>query len=82
MVAITLWPQNLRPIYQRSRYDKEKNLNFLTHAAITDIVRRTGKLDVARAAAGQKSISVTQGYNHADVLIAVEQAVERSKDVD
>ena len=54
----------------------------LRHAAITKIVLQTGKLDVARAVAGQKSISVTQGYNHADVLIAVEQAVERSKDVD
>jgi len=51
----------------------------LRHAAITKIVLQTGKLDVARAVAGQKSISVTQGYNHADVLIAVEQAVERSK---
>ena len=49
----------------------------LRHAAITDIVLRTGKLDVARAVAGQKSISVTQGYNHADVQIAIEQAVER-----
>ena len=28
--------------------------------------------------AGQKSISVTQGYNHADVKIAVEQALKRS----
>jgi len=50
----------------------------LRHAAITDIVQQTGKLDIARAVAGQKSISVTQGYNHADVQIAVEQAVKRS----
>ena len=40
---------------------------------------RTKSLDVARAVAGQKSISVTQGYNHADVKIAIEQAVERSQ---
>ena len=51
----------------------------LRHAAITDIVQQTGKLDIARAVAGQKSISVTQGYNHADVKIAIEQAVLRSR---
>jgi integrase len=51
----------------------------LRHAAITDIVQQTGKLDIARAVAGQKSISVTQGYNHADVQIAVDQAVKRSR---
>jgi integrase len=50
----------------------------LRHAGITDIVEQTGSLDTARAVAGQKSISVTQGYNHADVKIAVEQAVKRS----
>jgi len=51
----------------------------LRHAAITDIVQQTGSLDTARAVAGQKSISVTQGYNHADVKIAIEQAVKRSQ---
>jgi len=51
----------------------------LRHTAITDIALRTKSLDVARAVAGQKSISVTQGYNHADVKIAIEQAVERSQ---
>ena len=51
----------------------------LRHAAITDIALQTGKLDIARAVAGQKSISVTQGYNHADVKIAIEQAVKRSQ---
>ena len=50
----------------------------LRHAGITDIAWQTKSLDVARAVAGQKSISVTQGYNHADVKIAVEQAVKRS----
>ena len=50
----------------------------LRHAAITDIALQTKSLDIARAVAGQKSISVTQGYNHADVKIAVEQAVKRS----
>jgi hypothetical protein len=51
----------------------------LRHAAITDIALQTKSLDTARAAAGQKSISVTQGYNHADVKIAIEQAVKRSQ---
>jgi integrase len=51
----------------------------LRHAAITDITLQTKSLDIARAVAGQKSISVTQGYNHADVKIAVEQAVKRSQ---
>ena len=51
----------------------------LRHAAITDIALQTKSLDTARAAAGQKSISVTQGYNHADVKIAIEQAVKRSR---
>jgi integrase len=51
----------------------------LRHAAITDIVLQTGKLDIARAVAGQKSITVTQGYNHADTQIAIDQAVKRSQ---
>ena len=51
----------------------------LRHAAITDIVQQTGSLDIARAVAGQQSVSVTQGYNHADVKIAIEQAVKRSQ---
>jgi integrase len=51
----------------------------LRHAAITDIALQTGSLDIARAVAGQKSLSVTQGYNHADVKIAIEQAVKRSQ---
>ena len=51
----------------------------LRHAAITEIVQQTGSLDIARAVAGQKSITVIQGYNHADVKIAIEQAVKRSQ---
>jgi integrase len=51
----------------------------LRHTAITNIVLQTGSLDIARAAAGQKTISVTQDYNHADVKIAIEQAVQRSR---
>ena len=38
-----------------------------------------GNLDVARAVAGQKSIGVTQVYNHADLKIAIEQAKKRGK---
>ena len=63
--------------------DNEKIPNWtpyqLRHAAITDIALQTKSLDIARASAGQKSISVTQGYNHADVKIAIEQAVKRSQ---
>jgi len=51
----------------------------LRHAAITEIVQQTGSLDIARAVAGQKSITVTQGYNHADVKIAIVQAIKRSR---
>ena len=51
----------------------------LRHSAITEITfENNGNRDVARAVAGQKSISVTQRYNHADVRIAVEQAKKRS----
>ena len=51
----------------------------LRHTAVSAITLQTGSLDVARAVAGQKSITVTQGYNHADVKIAIEQAVKRSQ---
>lgn len=49
----------------------------LRHAAITEIIKTTGSVDVARAVAGQKSLTVTMGYNHADEQIAVEQAKKR-----
>jgi integrase len=51
----------------------------LRHAAVTAITLQTGSLDIARAVAGQKTLSVTQGYNHADTQIAVEQAKKRSQ---
>ena len=51
----------------------------LRHSAVTEITLQTGSLDIARAVAGQKSLSVAQGYNHADVKIAVQQAVQRSR---
>ena len=41
----------------------------LRHTAITQTTGTAG-LDEARAIAGQKSISVTMGYNHADEAIA------------
>jgi len=50
----------------------------LRHTAITETALQTS-LDTARATAGQKSISVTQGYFHADVQIAVKQAAQRSR---
>jgi hypothetical protein len=36
-------------------------------------------MEIARAVAGQRSVAVTQGYNHADLDIAVEQAKKREK---
>jgi integrase len=51
----------------------------LRHAGITELVKENdGNLDIARATAGQKTISVTQRYNHGDVDIAVKQAHKRS----
>jgi integrase len=45
----------------------------LRHAAITELVyENDGNLEIARAVAGQSSINVTQGYNHADLDIAIE----------
>lgn len=51
----------------------------LRHAAVTEItLENNGNCDVARAVAGQKSIKVTQRYNHADVKVAIEQAKKRT----
>ena len=49
----------------------------LRHAAITAIIKATGSVDTARAVAGQKTLTVTQDYNHADAQIAIEQAKRR-----
>jgi integrase len=50
----------------------------LRHAGVTELVyENDGNLDVARAVAGQKSIVVTQRYNHADVQVAIRQAKQR-----
>jgi len=49
----------------------------LRHAAISEIVKRTGSVDIARAVAGQKSIKVTLGYCHADDEIADREARKR-----
>jgi integrase len=55
----------------------------LRHSGITELVEENdGNLDIARAMAGQKTISITQGYNHADHNIAVKQAQKRSKKYD
>lgn len=52
----------------------------LRHAGITELVEENdGNRDIARAVAGQKTIEVTQGYNHADLKIAVAQAKKRSE---
>ena len=52
----------------------------LRHSAITEIIKTTGSVDVARAVAGQKSLAVAMGYNHADEQIAIEQAKRRKAD--
>jgi len=49
----------------------------LRHAAITEIVKTTGSVDIARAVAGQRHLSTTQIYNHADDQVAEEQAKKR-----
>ena len=50
----------------------------LRHAGITELIaEHDGDRDIARAVAGQKSINITQGYNHADLRIAIEQAKKR-----
>lgn len=50
----------------------------LRHAAVTEISETDG-LDVARAVAGQKTINITQRYNHADKKIALKHAAKRKK---
>ena len=52
----------------------------LRHAGVTELIlENDGARDIARAVAGQKSISITQDYNHADLKIAIEQAKKRAK---
>ena len=52
----------------------------LRHSGVSELtLENDGNLNIARAVAGQKSISVTQRYNHADLKIAIEQAKKRSK---
>ena len=52
----------------------------LRHAGVTELIlENDGDRDIARAVAGQKTISITQGYNHADLKIAIEQAKKRTK---
>lgn len=50
----------------------------LRHARATELVKTHG-LDVARAVLGQKSLSVTQIYNHADTQISIAVAKEQNK---
>lgn len=53
----------------------------LRHAAVTEIAATEG-LDTARAVAGQKTINVTQRYNHSDVQVAIRHAEKRSRQAD
>ena len=48
----------------------------MRHTGVTDLAETDG-LDVARAVAGQKSVNVTQIYNHADEEIAIKAAMKR-----
>jgi len=52
----------------------------LRHAGVTELTfENDGNVDVARAVAGQRSLAVAQGYNHADLKIAIEQAKKRKR---
>ena len=52
----------------------------LRHAGVTELTyENDGNLDVARAVAGQRSLAIAQGYNHADLRIAIEQAKKRKR---
>ena len=52
----------------------------LRHAGVSGLVaEHDGNLDIARAVAGHRSISMTLGYNHADLKIAIEQAKKRGQ---
>ncbi len=53
----------------------------LRHAAATEISETAG-LDVARAVLGQRTINVTQRYNHADQKIAEKHAAGRGEKAD
>ncbi len=53
----------------------------LRHAAATEISEAAG-LDVARAVLGQRTINVTQRYNHADQKIAEKHAAGRGEKAD
>jgi integrase len=48
----------------------------LRHAGVTEITESDG-LDIARAVAGQKSLDITQMYNHADTKTAIKLAKKR-----
>jgi len=48
----------------------------IRHTAITQMTKTAG-LDEARAVAGQKSLDVTMGYNHADEAISKRAAMKR-----
>ena len=49
----------------------------IRHTGVTELVKTEG-LDVARAVAGQRSVNVTQIYNHSDEAKAVEVAKRRT----
>ena len=86
MVQVQRWATMRRAIERANRsLPKEQQILHWTpyqlrHAGVTELIlENDGDRDVARAVAGQKSIAVTQDYNHADLKIAIEQAKKRAK---
>lgn len=55
--------------------------NQLRHSFITNTIRETGSIDKARAAAGQKTTSITLGYNHSDAIVSAELAATRKTNI-
>jgi len=50
---------------------------MLRHSKVTNVIAEA--LNTARATVGQKSLATTQRYDHSDVIIAISQAVDRSR---
>jgi integrase len=71
-------------IANKSLPDKEKIPHWtpyqLRHAGITEVAKKTGNINTAKAVAGHRSINTTLIYAHADQVIAMDQAVARSKE--
>ena len=71
-------------IANRDLPDKEKIPHWtpyqLRHAGITEITKKTGNVNIAKAVAGHRNINTTLIYAHADKVIAMNDAVRRTKE--